>query len=79
MKQIYGKEYVHQTIDKDLDVRETWACIRELTRPYKPIPYAIRRKGGTTLKIRDRAEAAVQYFEQEIWNNPTDPFTNIQQ
>ena len=29
-----------QTIDKELDVGEKWAGIRDLKQPYKPIPYA---------------------------------------
>ena len=48
-----------ETIDKDLDPREKWAGIRELKTPYKPIPYAQRRKDGTKIKIVDRAESAV--------------------
>ena len=64
-----------ETIDKDLDVREKFAGLRELKTPYKPIPYSQRRKDGTKVKIRDRAEAAVQFFEQEIWDNQTEPIT----
>ena len=63
------KEYIHQIIDKDSDVRETWAGIRELKKPYKPIPYAQKTKDGRTIKITDRAEAAADYFEFNIWNN----------
>ena len=34
----------HEIIDKDLDVREKWAGIRQLKTPYKPIPYSQKRK-----------------------------------
>ena len=65
MRQMERQEYVMETIDKDLDPREKLAGIRELKTPYKPIPYAQKRKDGTKVKIRDRAESAAQFFEQK--------------
>ena len=53
----------------DFDIREKFAGIRELKTPYKPIPYAQKRKDCKKVKIRDRAEAAANFFEFEIWNN----------
>ena len=44
-KQMERQEYVLETIDKDLDVRDKFAWINELKTPYKPIPYA--QKGKT--------------------------------
>ncbi len=46
-KQLEREEYIMETIDKDLDVRDKWSGIRELKTPYKPIPYSQRRKDGT--------------------------------
>ena len=40
------QEYVLETIDKDLDVREKFAGINELKTSYKPIPYAQKGKDG---------------------------------
>ena len=49
-------EFIHTTIDKDLDVRSKWAGIRQLKTPYKPIPHAQKRKDGTKIRVKDRAE-----------------------
>ena len=57
-KQYERMQHVLEIIDKDLDVRETWAGIGELKTPYKPIPYAQKRKDGTKIRIGDRAEEA---------------------
>ena len=46
-----------------------WAGTRELKTPCKPIPYAQKRKDGSKIKVRDRAEAAAHFFEFDIWNN----------
>ena len=59
------KEFIHVTIDKDLDVRSKWAGIRQLKTPYKPIPYAQKRKGGTQIRVKDRAEEAATFSNKK--------------
>ena len=44
------QEYVLEIIDKDLDVRDKWAGIRELKKPYKPIPYAQKTNDGRKIR-----------------------------
>ena len=73
-KQHERQEYIHEPIDKDLDIADKWNVIRELKKTYKPLPYAIRDKYLRKVRVRDRAEAAAKNLEEEIWNNKeTDP------
>ena len=74
-KQHERQEYVHTTIDKDLDIRDKLNGIRELKKPYKPIPCAIRDKCYRKVRIRDRAEAAATHFENTVWNNESQSTT----
>ena len=40
------KEYIHQFIDKDLDLRDKFLGINKLKKPYKPITYYFNNKDG---------------------------------
>ena len=49
-----------ETLDKDLDRRDTWLGIRRLKSEYKPQPYHRKTKDGKHIKMNNRAKK----FEQ---------------
>ena len=60
------QDRVHRSINKDLDLKDNFLGIRQLKKPYQPIPYVFTTKDRKKVNYRNRAEAAAEHLAQ-IW------------
>ena len=68
-KKLEKKQKVHDTIKKELDLGCRWLGVRQLKRPYQPIPYIFKDRTGKRIRYRNRAEAAADH-SANIWKRP---------
>ena len=64
-KNIDRRKYIYETIGKYLDVRDRYLGIRQLKRPFRPIPYTQHdQQRQTNQNEKNRAEAAAQHLAE---------------
>ena len=67
------------TIDKDLDVRDTWLGIRQIKSNYTPQPYHRINTQGSHIHHSNRAQEAANYLKKEQWGKQEQQSTSTEE
>ena len=60
-RRLEKKEHTHNAVKKELDLRDKGLGVRQLKKPYQPIPYIFKDSKGKRTRYTNSAEAAAEH------------------